>query len=114
MSTLVTIAQFRAWSGAATSTVPDSLIQQVLNEAEAGITVDIDSPIGEVLGNPAAHALASGEELRRASRLLARRNSPEGVAGMGDLGFTVPVRDPDSFRTVSAIRTLLGISEVVA
>ena len=111
---LVSVADFRSWAGASVSTVPDHLIQQCLDEAEAGIAVDIDSTIDQVQGEPRALALATGEELRRAGRLLARRNSPEGILGYGELVATVPVRDPDSFRTISAIRSVLLVHEGVS
>lgn len=114
MSVLASISDFRAFAGAAVSTVPDTLIQAVLDEAEAAIEVEVALPVDEILTSQSARNLAYGEELRRASRLLARRNSPEAISGFGDLAFQVPVRDPDSFRTVSAIRSILVVPEGVS
>lgn len=111
---LVTVAEFRAWSGAATGSVSDAVIEACLEEAEAGLVADTQLTIGAIVVNPDAAALAYGEELRRGSRLLARRNSPEAISGMGDAIFTIPVRDPDSARTVLEIQALLNVPIVVA
>lgn len=114
MSTLVSIAQFRAWAGAASSTVPDALIQQCLDEAEAGMCADLGVAVDDLTVSDAAASLATGEELRRSSRLLARRNSPEALSGQGDFAIIVPSRDPDSARTLQAIRSVLLLPEGVA
>lgn len=107
--------EFRAWSGAGTASVPDSLIQACLDEAVSGLVADLGVDPALVAADPAAAAIAHGEILRRASRLLARRNSPEALAGMGELGaVTIPSRDPDSTRAVWAIKSLLVIPEGVA
>ena len=114
MAMLGTVAEFRLWSGSSTATVPDALVQMCLDEAEAGIAADLSVPIPDIQLDPEALALAKGEEMRRASRLLARRNSPEAVSGVGDALFTIPSRDPDSARTLQAIRALLLIPEGIA
>jgi len=114
MSTLVTVPQFREWTGAASANVSDTLIAACLDEAEAGICADLGLTVAEINAVDQAHDLAAGEELRRASRLLARRNSPESVVGSGEAAFIVPSRDPDSARTLSAIRANLVIPEAIA
>lgn len=114
MSVLVSVADFRAYSGAASATVPDALIQTILDEAEAGLVADIAVPITTVQASPEALSLSYGETLRRSNRLLARRNSPESISGVGDVAFSVPVRDPDSFRTIRSIMALLTLHEGVA
>lgn len=115
MAAIVSIADFRAWAGASVDMVPDSLIAATLDESEAGMTVDIGVTVGDILASPEATALAWGEEVRRASRLLARRNSPESISGFGELAIVIPSRDPDSARTLVQIRQALGIpNEVVA
>ena len=111
---LVTVDEFRAWSGTAPASVTDSVIEACLAEAEAGLVADVGLSITAIIVNDGAAALAYGEELRRGSRLLARRNSPEAVSGMGDAMFTIPVRDPDSARTVLEIKALLNVPYVVA
>lgn len=113
---LVTVEQFRKWAGTQVpAQVPDVLIQQCLDEAEAGIAADCGTTIDAITADRAAAAVAVGEEQRRANRLLARRNSPEGVAGIGDAGvIAIPSRDADSQRAVWAIRALLLIEEGIA
>jgi hypothetical protein len=114
--TLVTVEEFRAWSGAVPASVSDALIQQCLSEAESGIIADTSVTVAEIEGSKLALDVAVGEERRRANRLLARRNSPEGVVGTGTdgLSFAVPVRDADSQRAVWAIRSHLAVDEGVA
>lgn len=116
MSALATVPDFRAWSGANTpASVPDALIQNCLDEAESGIVADLGVGIETVALYAPAIAIAHGEELRRASRLLARRNSPESIAGAGEAGLiTIPSRDPDSARAIQQIKALLLIPEPVA
>ena len=114
MATLVSVAEFRSYAGAAASTVPDSLVQGCLDEAEAGLTADLGIAITEITPSVQATSLARGEELRRASRLLARRNSPESISGQGEAVFTVPSRDPDSARTIWAIKSALTLHEGIA
>jgi hypothetical protein len=114
MAVLISVANFREWTGAASGTVSDALIQACLDEAEAGLLADLGLQISDIQAVDQAHDLASGEELRRASRLLARRNSPEAISGAGEAVFAVPSRDPDSARTLSAIRAVLVIPEAIA
>jgi hypothetical protein len=116
VSYLVTVQQFREWAGAnVPQTVPDSLIDQILNESESAIAQETQQPLTAIQGNPAALAIATGEELRRASRLLSRRNSPEGVAGMGESGLiSISSRDPDSGNAIRQIRSILLTPEAVA
>jgi len=114
MSILVNVQQFRDWAGAAVSTVSDPLIQACLDEAEAGLCADLGLQVPDLQAVDQAHDLAVGEELRRASRLLARRNSPEAISGFGEAAFAVPSRDPDSARTLSAILATLVIPPAVA
>jgi hypothetical protein len=86
-----------------------------LDEAEAGIVADLGVGVTEIQSVAEAEAIAVGEELRRASRLLARRNSPEAIAGAGEMGVVaIPVRDPDSARSIWAIQALLGSRFAVA
>jgi hypothetical protein len=115
--TLVSVADFRAWSGAnIPASVPDALIQDCLDEAEAGIAAETGAKIEDIGAHLLARAEAVGEEKRRANRLLARRNSPEGVAGAGSDGliYTIPVRDADSQRAVWHIQAHLLVPEGVA
>jgi len=114
VSVLVTVADFRLWSGAATASVPDELVQSCLDEAEAGLVADLGVPVTDIVAVPEAEALGFGEEMRRASRLLARRNSPEAVSGFGDAFITIPSRDPDSARTIFSMRAILEIPEGIA
>lgn len=114
MSVLVEVADFRSWAGAAASTVPDELIQGVLDESEAGLLADLGVGLELVQAEPDAIPLASGEVLRRSSRLLARRNSPEAISGFGDVAIAIPVRDPDSYRTIRALYSILLLQEGIA
>ena len=109
---LVTVEEFRDWSGAATASVPDELVQQCLDEAEAGIVADTGIlTIDEVIVVIEAGVIARGDEMRRAANLLARRNSPEGIAGAGDDGIiAVPAGDPGSPAATRRIRRILGIA----
>lgn len=109
-----TLAELKDWTGA--TNVSDTILQACLDEAEVslrtdvGIAPDDDDPIQSTLD--ALH-VAHGETLRRAQRNLARRNSPEGISGLGDLGaFRVPVRDPDSAVSVLRLREILGFPSV--
>lgn len=115
MGVLVDVPQFRSWAGAAVSTVPDDLIAGCIDEAEAGLGADLALvDFTTITTNPAALPLAEGETLRRASRLLARRNSPEAIAGFGEAAITIPVRDPDSYRTIRALFTVLNLHEGIS
>lgn len=109
---LVTVAEFRAWAGAASASVPDELIQDCLDEAEAGIVADTGvTSIDQVITNLDANPIGRGDEMRRAANLLARRNSPEGYAGAGDDGIiTVPAGDPGSHAATRRIRRILKIA----
>lgn len=114
---LVTPEEFREWSGAnLPASVPDTLIADSLAEAEAALLAEVNlSSVAELAMNPAAEAIARGDEMRRASRLLARRNSPEAVAGVGSEGIiAIPSRDPDSAAAVRQIRAILLVPEGVA
>lgn len=110
-----TAADFRAWSGAnLPATVPDALIQGVLDEAAAAVASEVGVAEAVLWSGPAA-PIATGEVLRRASRLLARRNSPEGIAGVGEMGMvTVPARDVDSQRAVWQMQAILMVPEGVS
>lgn len=116
MSVLVSVAQFREWSGANTpASVSDSLVQMSLDEAENALLTEAGTTIDTVLSSPAATAISKGDTMRRASRLLARRNSPEAIAGAGEAGLIiVPSRDPDSAASVRQIKAILMIPEAVA
>ena len=114
MAALVSVNDFRAWAGASVDNVGDALIAATLDESEAGIQADLGVTVGTILASPEATSLAWGEEVRRTSRLLARRNSPESISGFGELAIVIPSRDPDSARTLTQIRQTLGIGEVVA
>ena len=114
---LVSVSEFRSYAGAGVATVPDSLVQGCLDEAEAGLLADLGIDITVIYDFPEPEepiALARGEELRRASRLLARRNSPESISGQGEAVFTVPSRDPDSARTIWALKSALTLHEGIA
>lgn len=108
---MVTVEDFRGWAGAAYSTVPDGLAAACLDEAEAALWSDVgcDLPM-DLTSSPQAAAIARGDVLRRAANILARRNSPEGVAGVGDMGIiTVPSGDPGSPAAVRRLRRILGM-----
>lgn len=109
---LVTVEDFREWSGAGSSSSSDELIQQCLDEAEAGIAADVGvRSIDEIVTVLEANAVARGDEMRRAANFLARRNSPEGIAGAGDDGvIAVPAGDPGSASATRRIRRILGIA----
>ena len=110
---LVTVEEFQLWSGA--SNIPDSLIQSCLDEAEASLLADLGITVADIRADPEATGVAYNEEMRRAQRFLARRNSPEGLAGAGDLGLIqIPTRDPDSQYAIWRIAALLGLPEGVA
>lgn len=116
MSVLVDVPAFRLWAGAnIPASVPGELIQTCLDEAESGLSTETGATIALIQTSPPATAIAVGDELRRASRLLARRNSPEGIAGAGADGvIAIPSRDPDSSASVRQIRSILLIPEAVA
>ena len=117
MATLVPVDAFRAWAGAnVPASVPDALIQDCLDEAEAGIIAETGVAIATIKADPSARSIAVGEEKRRASRLLARRNSPESILGAGSDGIVVsiPVRDADSQRAIWQMRSILRVPEGVA
>jgi hypothetical protein len=112
---LATVEVFRSWAGAAAASVPTGLVQQCLAEAESALAADVGAPVHVIAAHPDAVVIAVGDVLRRAANLLARRNSPEGVAGVGDLGYIqVPANDPGSFHAVRRIRRHLGIPWVLA
>lgn len=114
---VVTVADFRSWAGAnLPASVPDALIQECLDEAESGIAADTGATVDAIESEPLALDVLRGEEKRRANRLLARRNSPEGIAGAGTdgLAYQIPVRDADSQRAVWTIRSHLAVPEGVA
>jgi hypothetical protein len=113
---VVTVPDFRVWSGANTpASTPDAVIQSALDEAEAGLLAEVGATLGEITIHPHAISIAKGDEMRRASRLIARRNSPEGIAGAGAEGvISIPSRDPDSAASVRMIRSLLLVPEGVA
>jgi hypothetical protein len=114
MAQIVSVTAYREWAGASVDNVSDALISVTLDESEAGIEADIGVTAAELLANSRATALAWGEEVRRTSRLLARRNSPESISGQGEFAIMIPSRDPDSARTLTQIRQALGIGEVIA
>jgi len=115
MAVLVSVADFRLWSGAnLPASVPDSLISDCLDEAEAGICAETGVTVAAIQLDAAATAIARGDEFRRASRLLARRNSPEGIAGAGSEGvIQISSRDPDSAASIRTIKALLLVPEAV-
>lgn len=116
MAVLVGEEEFRAWAGAnVPATVPGSLVAACLEEAEAALVADVGcSTVNDITSHPDAARIAYGDMLRRTSNLLARRNSPEGIAGVGDDGMiTVPSGDPGSPAAVRRIRRYLGIPVVV-
>lgn len=107
---LVSADEFRDYSGASLSTTGDDVVVAVLAEAHAGLAADVGVDVAQIAAHPDARAIAVGDIQRRAANLLARRNSPEGVAGVGDMGvITVPSGDPGSPRAVARIQRLLGI-----
>jgi len=116
MAVLVSVPDFRVWAGANTpASISDDLIQTSLEEAESGIAAETGATIIDIQANASATAIARGDEMRRASRLLARRNSPEGIAGAGSEGvISIPSRDPDSAASVRQIRAILLVPEGVA
>ena len=116
MAILVSVAEFRAWAGTnVPAQVPDALIAECLDEAEAGIVSEAGSPIDLIAAHPLAGAEATGEEKRRAQNLLAKRNSPEGVAGMGVEGYiSIPAIPVGGQRVIWHIRQHLQVDEGVA
>jgi hypothetical protein len=113
MPAIPTTADFRTYAGVGTGT-SDRLVQDALDEALTSLGADVGKPYEDLFSSPAA-AIARGEALRRANRLLARKNSPEAVAGAGADGIiAIPSRDPDSQRAVDSIIRLLGIDWPVA
>lgn len=115
MSDLVTVSQIRAYSGATIGHLPDDVVQECLDEAEAGLAADVRKPLDIIAAHPQASAVAVGDIKRRTANLLARRNSPEGVAGVGDTGIIpVPADDPGTSRAVLRIRRLLDIPRALA
>lgn len=114
MSVLVTVPEFREWAGISDA-VSDDVLAVSLDEAEAAIAADVGVPVADMIASADAVAVARGEELRRANRLLARKNSPEGIAGAGLEGIiTLPSRDPDSQRAVWVIQAILDVPQGVA
>jgi len=116
MAALASVQDFRTWSGAnLPQSVPDSLIADSLDEAEAAIVTEVGAAIDIILADPHSLSIARGDELRRCSRLLARRNSPEAIMGAGSEGvIAIPSRDPDSAAAVRQIRSLLLVPEGVS
>jgi hypothetical protein len=113
---LVDITSYRTWAGASVGSVPDSLIQQSLDEAESGLVADVGcGTVDAIVVNLDANAVAVGEVQRRTNNLLAKRNSPEGVAGVGDMGvISIPSTPAGSMASVRQIKQHLGIPLVVA
>lgn len=107
---LVTVDEMREYASIGTGTT-DATIQAALDEAEAALVADVGVPsVGAIGIDPAASAIARGDEMRRAAHLLSRRNSPEGIAGAGDDGIiTVPAVNPGSANSVQQIKMLLGL-----
>ena len=117
MAVLVSVPDFRSWSGAnLPASVADTLITDCLDEAESGVVAEVGvTDITAIQVNAAATAIARGDVFRRASRLLARRNSPEGIAGAGGEGVIgIPSRDPDSAGSVRSIKALMLVPEGVS
>ena len=111
MSVLVSVADFRQWAGTnIPASVPDDLILDCLDEAEAGILAETGATIAAIQVNTLAVAEMVGEQKRRANRLLARRNSPEGIAGAGSEGSTLSrvSPTPPSYQMPSGNRSCLG------
>lgn len=114
MAVLVDVSTFREWAGISDA-VSDVVLALTLDEAEAAIAADVGEPLQAIIANAAAANVARGEELRRANRLLARKNSPEALAGAGaETVITIPSRDPDSQRSVWTIQSILGTPAGVA
>lgn len=110
---LISNDEFRAWVGHAN--LPDAVVGVVVAEAEASLLADLGlTDTSEIEANTQALAVATGEELRRAQRFLARKNSPEGIAGGGEYGIAVPIRDPDSQVSIWRLMELLDIGIPVA
>lgn len=116
MSKLVTLAEYRMWMGPALpSTTPDSIIQDALDSAEAGLVADVGcQAIDAIITNLDANVIAREDIMLRTSNKLAKRNSPEGVAGVGEEGFiTIPATPNGSQVNVRQIKKHLRISVVV-
>lgn len=97
------------------ASVPDTLIADSLNEAEGSLVAEVGAAISTIASDPNALSIARGDEFRRAARLLARRNSPEAIAGAGSEGvIAIPSRDPDSAAAVRQIRAILLVPEGVS
>ena len=115
MGVLVSVDEFRQWAGISPTSASDDVLAATLDEAEAGLAADVGDTLAAIMADQDAVAIGSGEVLRRANRLLARRNSPESVLGAGVDGIlvTVPARDPDSQRSVWSIQAILDVPQGV-
>jgi len=115
MGVLVQVDEFRQWAGVSETSASDQVIEQTIAEAEAGLAADVGEPLSDIMTVPEASAIGHGEVLRRANRLIARRNSPESVLGAGvdGIAVTVPARDPDSQRAVWSIQSVLLTPQAV-
>jgi hypothetical protein len=116
MAALVGIESYRMWAGAnLPASTPDQVIDDALNEAESQLAAEVGADVDAIATDSKAVAVGRGDVLRRASRLLARRNSPEGIAGAGAEGLiSVSPRDPDSANCVRVIRSILLVPEGVS
>ena len=115
MSKLVSITDYRVWMGPSLpATTPDSVVQMCLDSSEAGLVADVGAVIDAIITNLEANALARKDIMLRTSNELAKRNSPEGVAGVGEEGFiSIPATPAGSISTVRQIKRHLRIPVVV-
>jgi hypothetical protein len=109
MATLATIDELRDWANA--PSVPDEILQDCLDAGEASLIADLGlRDTTDIVASIPATSIAHSEVLRRSQRALGRRNSPEGVAGIGEMGsITLPIRDPDSVTAMQQIQEILRI-----
>jgi len=113
-TSLATVEDLRTWATA--PAVPDAVLSGCLDDAESSLLADLGlDDTTEILADPRAMPVARGETLRRGQRFLARRNSPEGIAGTGDFGgLAISFRDPDSVAALDRLRQLLMIPYGIA
>jgi hypothetical protein len=101
---ITTVGDVKAWLGPGHD---PAIVQEAYDAAESWVGArvswyDPDDPTAD-----APESLAQAVCLQT-QRLLARRNSPDGLVGMGDLGFArVPVTDADVQSLIAPWRVMV-------
>jgi hypothetical protein len=94
---ITTLEDVQAWLGPGYDT---PTVTQAYNAAEAWVSKRVRYPVVNPLVEP-PEPLEAPDDLKQAvrfqtARYLARRNSPDGMVGLGDLGVArIPVSDQD-------------------